>query len=102
MSFKLPFIKKIEKRSKTFESNNIPKHNTISISGNGRFAKKIGQPRITGHKEGVDVVQNTVRTRTKFNVEVLNLTTFCTETWKRPKKEVEFLMKLPEQFLQEY
>ena len=102
MSFKLPFIKKKEKRSKTFESNNIPKHIAIIMDGNGRWAKKRGLPRIAGHKEGVDVVQKTVRTATKFNVEVLTLFTFSTENWKRPKKEVEFLMKLPEQFLQKY
>src|SRR5699024_7105714 len=101
MSFKLPFIKKKEKRSKTF-SNNIPKHIAIIMDGNGRWAKKRGLPRIAGHKEGVDVVQNTVRTATKFNIEVLTLFTFSTENWKRPKKEVEFLMKLPEQFLQKY
>src|SRR5699024_12605792 len=70
--------------------------------GNGRWAKKRGLPRIAGHKEGVDVVQQTVRTASKYNIKILTLFTLSTENWKRPKPEVKFLMKLPKQFLNTY
>lgn len=102
MSFKLPFIKKKERLSNQIEMNNIPKHVAIIMDGNGRWAKKRGLPRIAGHKEGVDVVQETVRTASKYNIEILTLFTFSTENWKRPKPEVQFLMKLPKQFLNTY
>lgn len=102
MSFKLPFIKKKGQPSERIEINNIPRHVAIIMDGNGRWAKKRGLPRIAGHKEGVDVVQQTVRTASKYNIEVLTLFTFSTENWKRPIPEVQFLMKLPKQFLNTY
>ncbi|MCD8501541.1 MAG: isoprenyl transferase [Bacillaceae bacterium] len=81
----------------TFE--NVPKHIAIIMDGNGRWAKKRGLPRIAGHREGMNVVTKIVKKSNDIGVEVLTLYAFSTENWKRPKNEVEFLMKLPEHFL---
>lgn len=102
MSFKLPFSKKRVQPSIKREFTHIPEHVAIIMDGNGRWAKKRGLPRIAGHKEGVDVVQETVRTASEHKIKVLTLFTFSTENWKRPKPEVQFLMKLPKQFLNTY
>ncbi|TCP30302.1 undecaprenyl diphosphate synthase [Scopulibacillus darangshiensis] len=81
---------------------NIPKHIAIIMDGNGRWAKKRGLPRIAGHREGMKTVKKIVREADSIGVEVLTLYAFSTENWKRPKDEVAFLMKLPEQFLTTY
>lgn len=105
MSMKFPFFKnKQEETDETckVEKTNIPKHVAIIMDGNGRWAKKRGLPRIAGHKEGMDVVTEIVKAATHYKVEILTLYAFSTENWKRPKSEVEFLMKLPKEFLHTY
>jgi undecaprenyl diphosphate synthase len=52
-----------------------------------------------GHHEGMKVVRHVTRLANELGVKVLTLYAFSTENWKRPKIEVEFLMKLPEEFL---
>ena len=52
-----------------------------------------------GHHEGMQVVKKITKFASKLNVKVLTLYAFSTENWKRPKKEVDYLMKLPEEFL---
>lgn len=52
-----------------------------------------------GHHEGMKVVRHVTRLANELGVKVLTLYAFSTENWKRPKTEVEFLMKLPEEFL---
>lgn len=81
---------------------NIPKHIAVIMDGNGRWAKKRALPRVAGHREGMKVVRNIVIQCSKLGVEVLTLYAFSTENWKRPKPEIDFLMKLPEKFLFTY
>lgn len=103
MSWKLPFFKKKQTESdEQINLENVPGHVAIIMDGNGRWAKKRGLPRIAGHKEGMDAVTETVRAATKYGVKTLTLFAFSTENWKRPKSEVEFLMKLPKEFLHIY
>lgn len=80
-------------------SKPIPKHIAIIMDGNGRWANKRALPRIAGHHEGMKVVRKITRVANELGVEVLTLYAFSTENWKRPKQEVEYLMKLPEEFL---
>lgn len=87
---------------KNTELSKVPHHLAIIMDGNGRWAKKRGLPRIAGHKAAMDVVQNTVRTAIKYDIKILTLFTFSTENWKRPRPEVDFLMKLPKEFLHVY
>ncbi|USK57043.1 isoprenyl transferase [Cytobacillus solani] len=77
----------------------IPSHIAIIMDGNGRWAKKRALPRIAGHHEGMKVVRKITRLANHVGVKALTLYAFSTENWKRPKLEVEYLMKLPEEFL---
>ncbi|MFD1735848.1 isoprenyl transferase [Bacillus salitolerans] len=80
-------------------SKTIPKHIAIIMDGNGRWAKKRALPRVAGHHEGMKVVRRITRLANELGIEVLTLYAFSTENWKRPKTEVDYLMKLPEEFL---
>jgi undecaprenyl diphosphate synthase len=69
------------------------------MDGNGRWAKKRALPRIAGHHEGMKVVRKTTRLANELGIKALTLYAFSTENWKRPKNEVEYIMKLPDEFL---
>ncbi|MCQ2008980.1 isoprenyl transferase [Sporolactobacillus sp. STSJ-5] len=84
------------------ESGRMPEHVAIIMDGNGRWAKKRGLPRIAGHREAMKTIKRVTREADRLGVKVLTLFAFSTENWKRPKAEVEFLMKLPQQFLNTY
>ncbi|WP_339170303.1 isoprenyl transferase [Anoxybacillus sp. FSL W8-1294] len=77
----------------------IPAHVAIIMDGNGRWAKKRALPRMAGHYEGMQTVRKITRFANELGVKVLTLYAFSTENWKRPKTEVDYLMQLPEQFL---
>jgi len=79
--------------------DNIPKHVAIIMDGNGRWAKERGLPRIAGHHNGMKAVKRITKAADRIGVEALTLYAFSTENWKRPKAEVDFLMKLPQEFL---
>ncbi len=79
--------------------NNLPSHIAIIMDGNGRWAKAQGKNRTFGHEKGAE----TVRAITTYcsqhpQIKHLTLYAFSTENWKRPKLEVEFLMKLLERY----
>jgi len=80
--------------------DNIPEHIAIIMDGNGRWAKQKGLPRIAGHHSGMKTVKKITIAANDLGVKYLTLYAFSTENWKRPKEEVEFLMKLPQQFLE--
>lgn len=77
-----------------FDDIVIPKHLAIIMDGNGRWAKKRGELRINGHKEGMLVLKRTVESCKNMGVDYLTVYAFSTENWKRPKIEVAFLLKL--------
>ena len=98
------FVKKdassdLTERVKQIKEFDVPKHIAIIMDGNGRWAKKRALPRVAGHHEGMKVVRKITRIANKLNVKTLTVYAFSTENWKRPKPEVEYLMKLPEEFL---
>jgi undecaprenyl diphosphate synthase len=76
------------------DTNNLPKHLSIIMDGNGRWAKQRGLLRAMGHENGTKSVKTTIETCTKLGIEFLTLYAFSTENWNRPKLEVEKLMKL--------
>lgn len=80
----------------------LPRHIAIIMDGNGRWAQRRGLPRIAGHREAMKTVKKITREASNLGIRVLTLYAFSTENWKRPKTEVDFLMKLPEQFLSSY
>ncbi|NBD22434.1 isoprenyl transferase [Paenibacillus glycinis] len=83
----------------SLEPDNIPQHIAIIMDGNGRWAKSRGLPRMAGHHSGMKAVKRITMAADRLGVKYLTLYAFSTENWKRPKAEVEFLMKLPQEFL---
>lgn len=82
------------------EKCRLPEHIAVIMDGNGRWARKRGLPRIAGHRTGMKVLKNTVEFSHELGIKVLTLFAFSTENWKRPQWEVDFLMRLPEEYLQ--
>lgn len=79
---------------------NRAKHVAIIMDGNGRWAELQGKKRVKGHERGAQVVKEITSYCAKHkDIERLTLYAFSTENWKRPKLEVEFLMKLLEKYL---
>ncbi len=83
-----------------------PKHSSIShlaiiMDGNGRWAQMQGKTRQIGHKKGASNVRKITDWCAKQGIKFLTLYAFSTENWNRPKKEVDFLMKLLEQYLKQ-
>jgi undecaprenyl diphosphate synthase len=77
----------------------LPKHVAIIMDGNGRWAARRGQPRIAGHRAGVDAVRASVDTGARLGLGALTLYAFSTENWKRPRYEVEALMRMLRKYL---
>jgi len=79
---------------------NRAKHIAIIMDGNGRWAELQGKKRVKGHEAGAEVVKEiTTYCSKNDDIERLTLYAFSTENWKRPRLEVEFLMKLLEKYL---
>ncbi|MCW8838021.1 MAG: polyprenyl diphosphate synthase, partial [Thiovulaceae bacterium] len=79
---------------------NQAKHIAIIMDGNGRWAEIKGKKRVKGHEVGAEVVREiTEYCAAHKDIERLTLYAFSTENWKRPRLEVEFLMKLLEKYL---
>jgi len=77
---------------------NIPQHVAVIMDGNGRWAKRRGLPRVAGHHSGMKNVKKIAIAASDLGVKVLTMYAFSTENWTRPKDEVDFLMKLPQEF----
>lgn len=78
----------------TIKAKKIPKHVAIIMDGNGRWAKQHGMMRTFGHENGAKAVREVVEGCAEIGIENLTLYAFSTENWKRPKLEVDTLMKL--------
>ena len=81
--------------------NNLPKHISIIMDGNGRWAKIRGLKRTDGHKKGANKVREITEHCAKIGIKYLTLYAFSTENWSRPKLEVDFLIKLLNKYLKE-
>jgi undecaprenyl diphosphate synthase len=77
----------------------VPAHLAIIMDGNGRWAKKRSLPRFMGHAEGAKSVRAVTEECARLGIKFLTLYAFSTENWKRPEKEVGFLMGLLDRFL---
>ena len=74
-------------------------HVAIIMDGNGRWGIKYKNSRNAGHKAGLNTVEKIIKESIKKKIKYLTLYAFSTENWKRPKKEVNFLFSLLENFL---
>lgn len=84
------------------DMNKIPRHIAIILDGNGRWAKSKLKPRFFGHREGAINVSRIAKECEKLGVEALTCFCFSTENWKRPEKEVNYLMTTPVKFYKRY
>ncbi|WP_441990507.1 isoprenyl transferase [Paenibacillus sp. 2RAB27] len=93
-----PTPKPVNEKAADIELDKVPAHVAIIMDGNGRWAKQRGLPRVAGHHSGMKNVKKITMAANDIGVKVLTMYAFSTENWKRPKEEVEFLMKLPQEF----
>lgn len=81
-------------------SGSTIKHLAIIMDGNGRWAKERGFKRTKGHEVGAETIRDiTTYCAAHKTIETATFYAFSTENWKRPKLEVEFLMKLLDRYL---
>lgn len=81
------------------DRNNIPKHIAIIMDGNGRWAKERGLSRTAGHRRGIDKIKEILKAADDLGVRFITFFAFSTENWRRPKKEVDMLMRSLDNFL---
>ena len=79
---------------KDIDKSNMPRHVAVIMDGNGRWAKKRGLRRESGHREGRKSVRKIIECCVELGIKNLTLYAFSTENWSRPKLEVDFLMQL--------
>ena len=76
-----------------------PRHIAIIMDGNGRWAQRRGLPRIEGHRRGVASVRSVTEEAARLGIGQLTLYCLSSENWKRPRRELDLLMHLLEQYL---
>lgn len=79
--------------------NNVPQHVAIIMDGNGRWAEARGLPRIEGHRQGIKRVREILAAAGGLGIKFLTLFAFSSENWKRPKNEIDTLMRFLDNFL---
>ncbi|MBI5365989.1 MAG: di-trans,poly-cis-decaprenylcistransferase [Planctomycetes bacterium] len=77
----------------------LPRHVAIIMDGNGRWAQARGLPRVKGHEEGARSVREITEECAALGIGRLTLFAFSSENWKRPKAEIDFLMKLLRRYM---
>lgn len=77
----------------------LPRHIAIIMDGNGRWAQRRGLPRIVGHRRGITSVRSVVEEGCRLGLDQLTLYCLSVENWKRPPRELRFLMRLLRHFL---
>ena len=81
------------------DESRLPRHVAIIMDGNGRWAGRRHLPRVAGHRAGVDSARTAIETCARLNLPALTLYAFSLENWRRPKAEIDFLMRLLRQYL---
>ena len=76
-----------------------PVHVAVIMDGNGRWAERQGLPRIEGHRRGVSSVRRTVEECARLKLQQLTLYCLSSENWKRPQRELDFLMHLLQKYM---
>jgi undecaprenyl diphosphate synthase len=72
----------------------IPQHVAIIMDGNGRWALEKGLPRLSGHRAGTENLREVIEASAEFGIKYLTIYAFSTENWKRPKDEIQGLMRI--------
>ncbi len=91
---------RLKRKKRDFTDNVlVPTHIGVIMDGNGRWAKKRLMPRKLGHKEGAKTFKKIALAGKSMGVKYMTFYAFSTENWKRPKDEVDAIMKLFEDYL---
>ena len=77
----------------------FPRHVAIIMDGNGRWAQRRHLPRVAGHRAGVAAAREVIETCARLKIPALTLYAFSLENWRRPKAEIDFLMRLLREYL---
>ncbi len=77
----------------------LPGHVAIIMDGNGRWAQARGMQRIMGHRQGIQSVRSVVEEGCRLGLDQLTLYCLSVENWKRPPRELQFLLRLLRHFL---
>lgn len=81
------------------DRSKFPHHVAIIMDGNGRWARRRLLPKIAGHRAGIKSVEEVIKAAKELGIKILTLYVFSTENWKRPKREIDALMRLLENYL---
>ncbi len=81
------------------DAQRLPQHIAVIMDGNGRWAQRRHLPRIAGHRAGVQSARTVIETCARLNIPALTLYAFSMENWRRPKAEIDFLMRLLREYL---
>ena len=81
------------------DAERLPRHIAVIMDGNGRWAQRRHLPRIAGHRSGVESARTIIETCARLNIPALTLYALSMENWRRPKAEIDFLMRLLRQYL---
>src|SRR5580700_3444338 len=81
------------------DADRLPQHIAVIMDGNGRWAQRRHLPRVAGHRAGVQSARTVIETCARLGIPALTLYAFSMENWRRPKAEIDFLMRLLRQYL---
>jgi undecaprenyl diphosphate synthase len=81
------------------DARSLPRHIAVIMDGNGRWAQRRHLPRIAGHRAGVQSARSVIETCARLHIPALTLYAFSMENWRRPKAEIDFLMRLLREYL---
>lgn len=81
------------------DADRLPQHVAVIMDGNGRWAQRRHLPRIAGHRAGVQSARTMIETCARLKITALTLYAFSMENWRRPKAEIDFLMRLLREYL---
>jgi undecaprenyl diphosphate synthase len=81
------------------DCSRLPEHVAIIMDGNGRWAQRRHLPRVAGHRAGVKSARVVIETCARLKIPALTLYAFSMENWRRPKAEIDFLMRLLREYL---
>src|SRR5687767_698008 len=74
-------------------------HVAVIMDGNGRWAERQGLPRAAGHREGVEAVRRAIEAAPELGIGTLTIFAFSSDNWRRPPREVQWLMRLFREYL---
>ena len=88
-----------ERLLRALDADRLPQHIAIIMDGNGRWAQRRHLPRVAGHRVGTQAARTVIETCASLGINALTLYAFSMENWRRPKAEIDFLMRLLREYL---